>query len=74
MQVEDTAMDMLELHESTNKESDKVSNVKGRKQQSKKTTVAAVSKRLVNSGFDYRTFYPKRVSCSQSVSTNTLSK
>ena len=59
MQVEDTAMDMLELHESTNKESDKVSNVKGRKQQSKKSTVAAVSKRLVNSGFDYRTFYPK---------------
>ena len=49
-------METLELHESRIKESEKVSNVKERKQQSKKTTVAAVSKRLVNSGFDYKTF------------------
>ena len=67
-------METLELHESRIKESEKVSNVKDRKQQSKKTTVAAVSKRLVNSGFDYRTFYPKKVSSSRSVSNDTLSK
>ena len=55
-------METLELHESRIKESEKVSNVKERKQQSKKTTVAAVPKRLVNSGFDYKTFYPPQES------------
>ena len=74
IKMESTAMEMSEFHKSRIKESEKVPNVKVRKQQSKKTTVAAVSKRLVNSGFDYRTFYPKKVSSSRSVSNDTLSK
>ena len=68
IKMESPAMAMLELHESRIKESEKVSNVKVRKQQSKKTTVAAVSKRLVSSGFIYRT---ESVIYTQSVNGDT---
>ena len=64
--VESTAMEMLEVHEAK-VESEKASDVKRRKQQSKKTMVAAVSKRIVNSCFHYKTYHPRKVSSTQNL-------
>ena len=65
--VESTAMEMLELHDAKVTESEKASDVKRRKQQSEKTTVTAVSKRIVNSRFHYKIYHHRKVSPAQNL-------
>ena len=59
-------MEMLQVHEAK-VELEKASDVKRRKQQSKNTTVAAVSKRIVDSCFHYKTYYPRKVSSTRNL-------